>query len=218
MSAVSRHTWPLFRDLWRQVYGRDIFTGMTAPFEELMELLCGPKSLGVHDRMYDRLSSRPRTLIHGDLRADNVFRTDSATGATVANAGLTYIDFHLVHAGPPGADVWQTWSYTVDPAVRDPHTGLLRQYHETLVGLNPQAATYSVPMLVEDCALTTCLWWTIGVTLGSETLKEFDKPEGARGKRLWEKALGVMNAALIDLDCLSLIKELAVGLPDDPPA
>jgi hypothetical protein len=50
------------------------------------------------------------------------------------------------------------------------------------------------------------------------TLDPRVKPEGARGKRLWENALSVMNAALIDLDCLSLVKELAAGVPDDPPA
>jgi hypothetical protein len=53
------------------------------------------------------------------------------------------------------------------------------------------------------------------MTLGSQTLRDFDRPEGARQKRLWARAEYRMKSALHDLDCLSRIRELAAGLPDD---
>jgi len=218
VSSGVRHAWPVFRDLWRQMYGVDFLAPDDAPLEELAALLCGPTSQGIHERIYDILSSRPKTLLHGDLRADNIFRTYPAANTTVANTTLTYIDFQLVHAGPPGPELTEMWVHSLEPEVRRRDTDMLRQYRETLVSLNPDAAAYTYDMLLEDYALAACFWWTLIITFGVQPLQEFHKPEEARQKRLWEQMAHRHNTALRDLDCLSRIKELAAGLPDDPPA
>lgn len=215
LSEQVRSEWPRFRDSWRQVFGVDFLASENAPLEDLAALLCGPKSLGIHARMYDVLSSRPKTLLHGDLRADNIFRTRASSHTRVDNATLTYVDFQLVHAGPPGPEFAEAWAHSLEPDVRRRDTDMLRQYHETLVSLNPDAAAYTYDMLFEDYALAMCFWWTTLITLGVETLKEFDRPEGARGKRLWDTGLSRMNTALRDLDCLTRIQDLAAGLSDD---
>ena len=216
VSAEVRQSWPAFRALWRQMYGVDFLAADDAPLEELAALLCGPQSLGIHDRIYNILSSRPKTLLHGDLRADNIFRADPTANTPVADATLTYIDFQLVHAGPPGPEFTEAWVHSLEPDVRRRDKEMLRQYHETLVSLNPDAAAYTYDMLLEDYALAACFWWTLLITFGVQTLQEFHKPEEARQKRLWEKMLYRHNIALRDLDCLARIKELAAGLLDDP--
>ncbi|SRR6266545_6945288 len=66
---------------------------------------------------------------------------------------------------------------------------ILKQYHDTLIALNPAAAPYTYDMLLEDYTLSYCFWWTAIITLGVGTLPLFDKPEGARMKQLWGKGL-----------------------------
>jgi len=215
LSGAANASSPAFFGLWNQMYGRDFFEPGEAALEELTHLLCGPRSAGIHRRIYDSLSSRPKTLLHGDLRADNIFRTLAPQGTAHSEARLSYIDFQLVHAGPPGPDLTQAWVHSLEPAVRRQEQHMLREYHDTLVGINPAAASYTFDMLLEDYTLTTCLWWTIAITLGSQTLRGFDRPEGARQKRLWERAGYRMKSALSDLDCLSRIRALAADLPDD---
>ena len=95
---------------------------------------------------------------------------------------------------------------------------MLKQYHDTLVALNPVAAAYTYDMLLEDYTLSFCFWWTAVISLGVGTLPSFDKPAGARMKRLWGKGLVRALHAMRDLDCLSLIKQLAADVPDGPPA
>jgi hypothetical protein len=215
LSAMAKQASPVFFGLWRQMYGRDFFAAGEAPLEELTELLCGSRSFGIHRRIYETLSRRPKTLLHGDLRADNIFRTNSAKRTTGGEPTLTFIDFQLVHAGPPGPELTQAWVHSLEPAVRRQETSMLREYRETLVSLNPAAATYSYDMLLEDYTLATCLWWTMGITLGAQTLREFERPEGARQKRLWQRAEYRMKSALSDLDCIARIRDIASGLPDD---
>lgn len=219
MCRMSPGAWPAFRALWQQMYGEDIFADPEdAPIEELTALLTGPKCNGIHEAIYDILSSRPKTLLHGDLRADNTFRTDPAEGKSCDESTLTYIDWQVIHAGPPGPDMTEAWMHSLEPELRRKDLEFLREYHDRLVELNPKAAAYTYDMLVEDYSLSFCFWWSAIITLGVGTLPIFDKPEGARMKQLWDKGLGRSKAAMRDLDCLGRIKALAANIPDDPVA
>ncbi|MEO8456734.1 MAG: oxidoreductase family protein [Chloroflexota bacterium] len=218
-SRVANLTWPPFRALWLQMYGRDYFDGEPDnQLEELMELLAGRKCVGILERIYDVLSSRPKTLLHGDMRADNVFRTHPKHEKSVDESTLTFIDWQLVHAGPPGPEFTEAYFNSLEPEVRRHDVEILREYHEKLVRLNPAAAAYTYEMLIEDYALSMCFWSTTIITIGVGTLPIFDKPEGARMKMLWEAGAVRVKTALRELDCLSRVKRLAEGLPDDPPA
>ena len=148
ISADVKDQWPVFRDLWRRIFGVDVFDPEGGDVEAVTALLCGSKSHGIHRRIYDVLSSRPKTLLHGDLRADNVFRSSAHT--TVEDATLTYIDFHLVHAGPPGPELTEAWTHSLEPEVRRQERAMLREYHEVLVSRNPAAESYTYDMLLED--------------------------------------------------------------------
>lgn len=217
LSQLSHTAWPGFRALYHQMYGEDIFAQQALqPVAELTALLCGPKCRGIHDRIYAILSARPRTLLHGDMRADNVFRTNPALGRSAADSTLTFIDWQVLHAGPPGVEFTQAWMHSLEPEVRRHDTDMLAQYHKTLVALNPAAANYTYAMLLEDYTLGYCFWWTAIITLGLGTLPLFDKPEGQRMKHLWGKGLSRAMIAMGELDCLSHIQRLAADLPDDP--
>lgn len=219
MSTLCRTTWPPFQALYQQMYGRAIFADPALqPVEELTALLCGPKSRGIHARIYAILSSRPHTLLHGDMRADNIFRTDPALGRSVDDSTLTFIDWQVVHAGPPGPEFTEAWMHSLTPEDRQHDTAILQQYHEALVALNPAAAAYTYAMLVEDYTLSFCFWWTAIITLGVGTLPLFDKPEGQRMKQLWGQGVQRATTAMRDLDCLAHITRLAADLPEDPMA
>lgn len=207
--------WPQFRSLFQKMYGRDIFDREEdAPLEELTALLCGPKSGGIHDAIYDILSSRPMTVLHGDMRADNVFRT---LGKGADDATLTFIDWQVIHAGPPGPEFTEAWMHSLEPEVRRADKDMLRQYHARLLELNPDAAAYTYEMLLEDYTLSFCFWWTVIIAVGVATLATFEQPEAARMKELWDRAGGRAKTAMVDLDCLSRIRALAANLPDDQP-
>ena len=208
-----------FRELWRQMYGNDIFAAQPdRQLDELFDLLSGPKAQGILDRIYDVLSTRPKTLLHGDLRSDNIFRTDPKLGKGADESTLTFIDWQLLHAGPPGVEFTQAWFNSLEPDVRAHDRQLLREYHDRLVSLNPAAGAYTYDNLIEDYALAMCFWMAAIVTIGVGTLPIFDKPEGARMKVLWEAGVSRTSAAMRDLDCLARVRVLAEGLPDDVPA
>lgn len=88
--------------------------------------------------------------VHSDLRADNIFRTDPALGRSVEDSELTYIDWQLVTAGPPGPEFTQAWQHSLPPEVRRKDRAILRQYHQRLVELNPAASAYTYEMLLQD--------------------------------------------------------------------
>jgi thiamine kinase-like enzyme len=194
------------------MYARELFEeGGCTNTERLTQLLCGPKSGSILDRIYDRFSSRPHTLLHGDLRADNIFRTDPARGLSVEDSQLIYIDWQLMSVGPPGPELTQAWIHSVRPEVRRMDKKLLRQYHERLVSLQPEAKAYSFEMLVEDYILGLSVWWAALVTIGANTLPDFDQPESARMKRLWEISIPRTLIALEDHDCLAAIETIAAS-------
>jgi hypothetical protein len=199
---------PVFRELWHTMYGVDLFAGRPE-MKTLTALLCGPDCDRIHDRIYDTLSSRPHTLLHGDMRADNVFRT--VAPASLDRPRLTFIDWQVIHAGPPGPELTQAFMHSLEPDVRRKDRDILGQYHHELLALNPAAAAYTYEMLVEDYTLAYCFWWTAIISLGVGTLTNFDRPEGARMKRLWDRGMARLVTAMSDLDCLSRVRALLTG-------
>ena len=79
--------------------------------------------------------------------------------------------------------------HSLEPEDRRKDKDILKQYHDTLIALNPAAAPYTYDMLLEDYTLSYCFWWTAIITLGVGTLPLFDKPEGARMQQLWGEGL-----------------------------
>jgi len=202
-----------FRERWARVYGEDTLgRAEWRDVERLHDLLTGPRCAQIHEAIFAILSSRPRTLIHGDLRADNVFRTDPAVAMDADRSKLTYIDWQLVGAGPPGPEFTQAWMHSLPPDLRRQDVDFLREYHDRLVRLEPSAAAYPYDHLLEDYALSLCFWWSALVTLGNGVLPSFESPAGARNKRLWDVGARRSFAALRDHGCLQRVQNLLAHL------
>ena len=195
-----------FTRLWRQMFDEDLFerNGFSEA-KRLVQLLCGPSCDLIHDGIYAILSSRPKTILHGDMRADNIFSSNTASGE------LTFIDWQVIHAGPPGPELTQAWMHSLEPDVRRKDLSLLRDYHDKLIELNPSSEAYTYQMLVEDYSLSYCFWLTTLVSVGAATLPIFDQPEAARMKRLWHKMMIRSLTAVTDLSCYSLAASIAEG-------
>jgi hypothetical protein len=203
-----------FRTLWDEKFGVDPLRSFGDDFEELTLLLTGPHCNAIHDGIYEVLSQRPHTLIHSDLRADNVFRTRPDLGKSVEDSEVTFIDWQLLTAGPPGPEFTQAWQHSIAPEVRRHDKEILKVYHDTLIALNPAAQAYTYDNLLVDYILGFCFWWSALITLGTTVLPAFDTPEGVRMKALWGQGLPYMQQAMLDHDCLSIIKQFANQAPD----
>lgn len=214
LARLAGQSLDTFLSLYQQMFGFGFFTqGDFAAVEAMTRTLCGPRSIDIINAMQDILSSRPKTLLHGDMRADNVFRTDPQSGRSVEDSRLTFIDWQLLHAGPPGPEFSQAWFSSLEPEVRVQDAAILREYHDSLVSLRPEAASYSYEMLLEDYALGCIYWYLALIALGCGAFPAFDKPEGARSKQLWGNGLRRILHALRDRDCPALVDRIVRGLP-----
>jgi Uncharacterized oxidoreductase dhs-27 len=193
--------------LWEKMFGISPFDGPDASTSrEMTDLIAGPKCIAILDYMTEVMSSRPKTLLHGDLRADNIFRS---LDKPADESTITYIDWQLVCAGPPGPEFAQAWQHSLPPESRRKDRDFLKQYHDRLIELQPAAAVYTYDMLIEDYKMSFVMWWMALITLGVATIPVFDQPEGQRMKALWGQGLPYMLVAMEDHDCLDMIKRIA---------
>jgi|AP95_1055475.scaffolds.fasta_scaffold00179_5 hypothetical protein len=191
-------------ELWEKSYGERLFEEQYASLKPLTDIITGEHGIALLAHLNGKLNDRPWTLVHNDLRADNIFRTRD----THADAGeLTYIDWQLVSPGPPGPEFTQAWQHTLPPEVRRKEKDFLKQYHDRLIQLAPQAAAYTYDMLIEDYRIAFIQWWMALITIGAATFPVFFEPEGARMKALWGQGLPYMFQAIHDNDCLDLVEQ-----------
>jgi len=97
------------------------------------------------------LETRPRTLIHGDFRSENVFKaTDPANPL-----GYKIIDWQCLSPGPAGFDFVQLVTGSLRDVSDYSRLGeLMKAHHDRLVELVPAAAkTYPYDTMVRDYAL-----------------------------------------------------------------
>ncbi len=199
---------PTFLSLWQQMFNQNPLEDDRYPeMPELCDILTGPKCSALVDYMNAKLDARPKTLVHGDLRADNIFRTHPDKALSEADSTLTYIDWQILQPGPPGPEFTQSWQHSLAPEIRRKDKEFLKAYHDKLVDLCPQAKTsYPYDMLVEDYKIAFVLWWLALITLGVATIPIFDQPEGQRMKALWGQGLNYSWQAIQDHDCLDMVK------------
>jgi hypothetical protein len=215
LARLAAGEWDSIRAAWKQMCRRDLFEGPDdQPLEELIARLCGPQCEAIIDAISDLLSSRPLTVLHGDLRVDNLFRTDPALGKGAEESALTYIDWQLIHAGPPGVEFTVAWMGSLEPEVRRLDLEMLRQYHARLVELEPAAAAYTYEMLVEDYALSCCVYWLAVLGAVPTIAGGLDESGDQRTRDLFHIAGIRSKAALRELNCAALIEQICAGLPE----
>ena len=115
--------------------------------------------------------------------------------------------------GPPGPDFTQSWQHSIAPELRRKDKEWLKEYHDRLASLSPEAASsYSYDMLLEDYKIAFVLWWMALITLGVATIPVFDQPEGARMKALWGQGLPYSWQAMLDHDCLDMVNRFVADI------
>jgi hypothetical protein len=137
-----------------------------------------------------RAAGRAPTLVHGDLRADNIlFGADP----------VCLVDWQLAARAPGAFDVAFLLTSSLTPAVRRAHEeDLLRDYHRRLVQAG--VADYPLSECVADYRLGALIGWCwpiVGVGL-------LDL-EGARGAAVFRTWAERMAAAASDLDLAKLM-------------
>lgn len=67
------------------VTSRNAFGADYPDCDEILDVLGGEKGVGIATAMRQRLTSRPYTLVHGDLRCDNVFKPKKYVNCTIGS-------------------------------------------------------------------------------------------------------------------------------------
>jgi hypothetical protein len=151
---TGQDDWPSF-DITHKGLGPDPALPEMA---EMVETVTGPKAGGIFKEMYKIFSSRPHTLIHGDLRADNLFRSKGKNAA--GEHSYKIVDWQAVAFGPAGVDFNQLLASTLEN--RDDYgrlDELFEPYYATLIAAAPEAASYTLEQIKHDFACTLVLWF-----------------------------------------------------------
>ena len=180
--AFYRQAWPIAREL-------------------MPDVLCGP-IVAIGDRLVRGYAAvlrssaeRPRTVIHGDCRLDNVFFSEDGAQPP------TFIDWQLVSCGRGAYDLAYFLGTNLTTEVRRAHeTALLRRYHSVVT--EGRGNGYSFEHCLRDYRLAMLLAFGFWVqTAGAPSFPVSAHP-------LRDVAMERLSAALIDLDAGQLLHEL----------
>eukprot|EP00935_MAST-01C_sp_MAST-1C-sp1_P001689 g1689.t1 len=125
--------------------------------------------------MYAILDSRPVTLIHGDLRAANVFVRPSAAADGGANE-YAFIDWQAAHGCAPGIEMlnWLVFNRSAGDVEAGYFHNCLKTYYSELTRwmaeLHPDVdlgSVYPYEHLLEDFAIAVVLFWA---AMGHESI------------------------------------------------
>ncbi len=143
----------------------------------------------------------PFTLIHGDLRSDNVFCPTSDGG----RYGL--IDWQLSGMGQPATDLvrWLTQSITVAQRQKT-EQDLLKLYHRRL--LEYGVTGYTFKQLMKDYQLNL----VVILLMFSNSMDDIDKSE-ERSKAVLDVMYKRLDAALLDWKTVNLLRVLPYMIP-----
>ena len=125
--------------------------------KQTFDLLTGPKGDAIIKAMYTRLAGRPRTLVHGDMRPDNLFRSKEKN--VDGKHDYKIVDWQAVSYGPAGVEFCE-FLFGALPIESYPRMDeLLGIWWAQLTKKCPAAAkSYSLEMAKEDFAMTNALW------------------------------------------------------------
>lgn len=184
VDALARFSHVLFRRS-RRVFFESYGDQLPAWLPALAEWLDARGSA-----VLSRLGSRPRTLLHGDYRLDNLFFSDDGT--------VTAVDWQVVSRGRAGWDVAYFISGNLEPEVAArAEPALLEAYLGELRARGVR--DYELPALRRDCELAK-LALVYRFIAGADLIDL----AGERGERLLDSSLQRLFARLPrgDLDAL----------------
>jgi len=137
----------------------------------------------------------PRTIAHGELRAENLFLSP--------DGGIVMVDFQTVGQEAGVVDLAYLISQSVPTDVRQGHDeALIRRYHQGL--LSAGVDDYSFDLAWRQYRLAVAF----NLILPGIAFMTFDSSDD-RGQRLLIEMLQRASAAINELDCCALIPDLA---------
>lgn len=143
-----------------------------------------------------KMASRPRTIVHGDFRLDNMF-----FGGPQGGAPLAIIDWQISTRGLGTFDVGYFMSGNLDVDVRRQHEQeFLHLYHDALRAGGVK--DYSFDELMEDyrASVMFCLVYNV---IGAGDLD----PANDRGLAMWRAWIDRTAAAILDLNAQQTIAD-----------
>ena len=170
------------------------FGGRMTPAQREIALALGPRM----NAMQDSFAAAPETLLHADVRLDNIFFGSSQLGSAI-----TLIDWQILVKGRGPYDVAYFLSQSLDPAERKSvEEDLLRDYHRRL--LDAGVTDYAWERCWDDYRLSVlfCLCYPV-ISIGSID------PANARGVALTTAMADRSLAAITDLGCAELLERFA---------
>ena len=157
-----------------------------------------PRAMAVAERLKSKIiaienafASPPRTIVHGDLRYDNLF--------FAADGEMAVADWQIVLRARGPYDVAYFLSQSINPADRKAiEMDILRSYHEKL--LEHGVKDYSFDQCFGDYRISAmfCLVYPV-ISLGGLDLAN------ERGTALFTAMLDRSIATILDLDCDEMI-------------
>ncbi|WP_419842699.1 oxidoreductase family protein [Candidatus Poriferisodalis sp.] len=155
-----------------------------------------------HPQLLRRLGAMPRTLVHFDYRADNLFFDDAAADVTAGGVGeVAAIDFQAISAGGGAADVGYLLSQNLESSTRRLHEiELLHCYHDALAAGGVR--DYPFEQLLDDYRVGLIYGWVIPV-FATGTLDSSSE----RAMALWTAAIERVTDAVFQHGAHELLTE-----------
>jgi hypothetical protein len=167
--------------------------------KETFDLLTGPKGDAIIKAMYTKMAGRPRTLIHGDMRPDNIFRSKEKNAD--GKHDYKIVDWQAVAYGAAGVEFCEFLFGALPVECYPRMDELLGVWWTQLTKKCPVAAeSYSLEMAKEDFGMTGALW-TCALSFALSGI--FDAIKGMPEHPLWE-LMG--PAALRATECFKALK------------
>jgi len=169
-----------------------------APFCEAFGEKLSPRILAIGDEMREHvidllnyLERRPRTIIHGDFRGDNVFYGDGE-----ARKRFYAIDWQISSRGRGVFDIAYFLCTSVDPAIRRQHEmRLIRAWYDRIAATNDLSG-YPFDEAVDDYRVSA-LYMHVYTVIALGTLDFANE----RGLMLFNEWLRRRTMAIEELDC-----------------
>ena len=194
---------PTIDDPFRAQTLEDNYREAWPPFVEYVGDRLSPAMRDICERfgrsiptMIGRVGKRPRTIVHGDYRLDNLFFTTSQGGDSLA-----VIDWQIASRGPGVFDIAYFNCGTLPPAERKrSEMDLLRMYHSILEENGVRGCEFD--QCVEDyrASVLFCLAYSV-LAIGNLDLTN------ERGVQLFNTIMERTFAAITDLNAGELLPE-----------
>jgi hypothetical protein len=168
----------------------ETFGERLTPEQREIALALGPR-MGL---MLDVIAAPPQTLLHADLRLDNIF-----FGSTQPGSPITIIDWQIVTKGRGPHDVAYFLSQSIDPVTRkNVEKDILIEYYQALVAAGVTDYSWEECWDCYRLSVLFCLCYPV-VSIGSIDAAN------PRGAALTSAMAGRSLAAITDLGCADML-------------